>query len=196
MIPNFDDIALLVIDVQDRLVSAMPEEIGAQVVNNIDILADLIGQCGGMSVYTEQYPKGLGSTVETLKTRLSGSGEGKKGKGGAVRVEKISFSCLDDERFLEQVLPTLPDDLIVVGMEAHICVLQTVLDLLVDDEEDNRMIYVPMDAVCSRAKQNWRNGLDQMYDAGVVLTNTETLVFQALGEAGSEEFKHFSKRVR
>ena len=188
MRPRFEEISLLIIDVQERLMGAMPEDVGAAVTRNIDILADLIQQLGGTLIYTEQYPKGLGATVEGVRAHLK----------GAMRLEKISFSCLDDERFVEQALPTLTGDVIVVGMEAHVCVLQTVMDLLeeAEESESDRMVYVPMDAVCSRAKQNWRNGVDQMYESGAVVTNTETLVFQALGEAGSDVFKHFSRRLK
>lgn len=187
MIPNFESFGLLVIDVQEKLLAAMPEAIQAQTVRNIDILADLTTSFEGSLYVSEQYPRGLGSTVEPLKTTL----------GGAVRFEKITFSCLNDPRFSEEILPNLPNDLIICGMETHVCVLQTVLDLIAEFlEDDERLIYVPVDAVCSRRKLHWRNGLDQMYDAGALLTTTETLVFQALGEAGSDRFKHFSKRIR
>lgn len=188
MVPDFDDLALLVIDAQEKLVSAMPEAIATQVVRNIDILVELVAHLGGTIFYTEQYPRGLGSTVEPIKTRLA----------DAARFEKISFSCLDDANFAERALPELPEDVIVVGMETHVCVLQTVLDLVAHayEEKRERQIFVPLDAVCSRKKLHWENGLDQMVEAGATLTNTETLVFQALGEAGTDAFKHFSKRIR
>lgn len=188
MIPNFENIAILVIDVQEKLVAAMKPSIVEDVVKNIDILVELVSEHEGDVIYSEQYPHGLGSTVEPLKARLAGS----------KRIEKITFSCLDDTDFVEDVLASLPDDVIVVGMEAHVCVLSTVIDLFGDaiSEEEGRTIYVPIDAVCSRKKLHWQNALDQMAELGIVLTNTETLVFQALGEAGTDRFKHFSKRIR
>lgn len=191
--PNFDDIGLLVIDMQEKLLPAMPPEIGERTIRNIDILTELVADCGGTVVYTEQNPRGLGPTVESLRTRLADA--------HAQRIEKVSFSCLQDPRFVEDILDRLPLDLIIVGVEAHICVLQTVLDLLqpdedADEEEEPRHIYIPLDATCSRSKQNWRNAVDQMYDAGAFITNTETLVFQALGESTHERFKHYSKRIR
>ncbi len=188
MIPNFDDIGILIIDVQDKLSAAMPEEVVKDVIHNIDVLTELVQDVGGTVAYTEQYPRGLGSTVETLRSRLSGT----------MRVEKIAFSCLAEASFLDDVLPELPSDLIVVGMEAHVCVLQTVFDLLAeaDAEEIERTLYIPVDAVCSRRKLNWENALDQMVEAGVVATNTETLIFQALREAGTDRFKHFSQRIK
>jgi len=174
--------------VQEKLVAAMPKPVVDEVVKNIDILVELVSELEGEVIYSEQYPHGLGSTVEPLKSRLAGS----------KRIEKITFSCLDETDFLEEVLPSLPDDIIVVGMEAHVCVLQTVIDLFGDSvsEEEGRNIYVAVDAVCSRKKLHWQNALDQMAELGVFLTNTETLVFQALGEAGTDRFRHYSKRIR
>lgn len=188
MVPNFEDVSLLVIDVQEKLVKAMPEAIVTQLVHNIDVLAELVAHAGGTIYYTEQYPRGLGATVEPLKSRL----------GDSARFEKICFSCLEDEGFTERALPELTEDVIVVGMETHVCVLQTVFDLVAHayDEKLERQVFVPIDAVCSRRKLHWENALDQLAETGATLTNTETLVFQALGEAGTEAFKHFSKRIR
>src|SRR5690606_21666931 len=115
MIPNFEDITLIVIDVQERLVTAMPSRVVDGLVANIDLLVELVLDGGGRVVYTEQYPRGLGSTVEPLATRLK----------GCPRYEKIAFSCVGDERFADEVVPELSDDIIIVGMETHVCVLQT-----------------------------------------------------------------------
>ncbi|MDX9723531.1 MAG: isochorismatase family protein [Myxococcota bacterium] len=188
MYPDFNDIGLLIIDVQERLVPAMPQDVVSKLIRNIDLLAELVLEYEGSVVYSEQYPKGLGRTVEPLLARLS----------KAQRFEKISFSCLGEETFAQQILPTLPSQLIVVGMETHVCVLQTIMDLVAEgfEDDDSVNLFVPVDAVCSRSKLNWQNALDQMADLGITLTNTETLIFQALGDARHERFKHYSQRLR
>ena len=178
MIPDFSDICLLVLDTQDKIANALPKTIRDKTVNHCAQLIDLINELGGLVVYTEQLPHDLGSVVEELQEKLS----------DAQRVEKATFSCLSDPLFLEQVLPTLPDTLIVIGLESHISVLQTVLDLVADAvaEDLERFIYVPVDAIASRDKLQWSNALDQLVEIDVHLTNTETLIFQALGESGTE----------
>jgi nicotinamidase-related amidase len=81
---------------------------------------------------------------------------------------------------------------ILCGMETHVCVLQTALGLL----RDGKDVHLVQDAVCSRSKSNWRTGVEFMRDAGAVVTSTETVLFQLLGAAGTDEFKAVSKLVK
>ncbi len=188
MIPDFSQAGLLIIDVQEKLLAAMPTTVAAECLKNVELLADLVGEMGGPIFYTEQYPRGLGATVPSLRARL----------GDAQRIEKISFSCLGESDFLERVVPELPDYLIVVGMEAHVCVLLTIFDLVAEYEREDQApaVFVPLDAVCSRKKGHWQNGLDQMAEFGAIITNTESLAYQAIGEAGTERFKRYAPRLR
>lgn len=186
MIPVFDDCALLIVDVQEKLLAVMPEKVQEKMLKNIEILIELMNEIGASIFYTEQYPAGLGHTHPRLKAKLQNS----------MRVEKMSFSCLGESDFCEKVSPHIPQSLIVVGLEAHVCVLLTVLDLIAADEDEHLEIFVPIDGVASRDKLNWKNAIEQMSNLGIYTTNTETLVYQALEEAGTEEFKKFSALMR
>lgn len=186
MIPVYDDCALLVIDMQDKLLSVIPDGVREDLVKNVGILIDFVRDMGGQIFYTEQNPAKLGGTTEVLAEKLKDS----------IRVEKISFSCLGDSNFCERVCPHIPQTLIIVGIEAHICVLMTALDIIDEDEDEDVTLFVPVDGVASRKKGNWKNAIMQLSNVGVITTNTETLVYQGLEEAGSELFRKYSKLLR
>lgn len=182
--PAFPDAAraaLLVVDVQDRLLGAMPQG-GAHLVHNASVLLRLARALDWPLVYSEQYPKGLGSTAGALLPLLD----------GATRVEKTHFSCVRDPVFASEVLPTLPHHLVVVGMETHVCVLQTVADM----QARGHQCFVPQDAVASRTDANRVNGLDLIRQGGAVVTNVESLLFGALERAGTPLFKQLAPLIR
>lgn len=177
--------ALLVVDLQERLVPAMPEEVGARVVRNTAILIEAARLLGLPVVATQQYPKGLGPTVKPIEDAL-----------GTVsnphRIDKTVFSAAAAPE-VAALLPRLGrDQWIVTGMEAHVCVYQTARDLAARGFE----VHVPVDAVSSRTKANWRVGLDLIERAGAIPTSTEVCVFDLLGRAGTEEFKALSKLIK
>ncbi|MBA2664861.1 MAG: isochorismatase family protein [Bradymonadaceae bacterium] len=175
--------ALLVIDVQDKLLPAMPEEDRALCLKATNTLLALAHELGTRIVYTEQYPKGLGPTEPGLLEALKSS--------AAIRVEKMTFdACLAPE-FHTQLIE-LPHQIVVCGMEAHICVLATVRALI----ERRHQVIVPFDAVVSRRPAYRDNGLEQMRVAGATITNHESLVFDALRSAEHPAFKRFSKMIR
>lgn len=177
---NRDETALVIIDVQERLAAAMSER--ERVVANCLHLAALAEMYSIPVIVTEQYPRGLGPTVLEIKEALH-----------AYRpVEKITFSCCEAPSFLAEIRATGRIRLVLTGMETHICVLQTCLGLL----GEGFAVHVAADAVCSRSKANWKSGCGIMRDAGAAITNTETVLFQLLREAGTEEFKTISKRIR
>ena len=186
MIPVYEDCALLVIDMQDKLLDTLPADVKEQLVKNVGILIDLMKDMEGSVFYTEQNPEKLGGTTPILAEKLK----------GAIRVEKMSFSCFSDGDFCERVAPHIPQTLIIVGVEAHICVLMTTLDLIQEDEEEEITVFVPIDGTASRKKSNWKNAILQMSNLGVITTNTETLVYQALEEAGTDLFRKYSKLLR
>ncbi|MBQ1927292.1 MAG: isochorismatase family protein [Proteobacteria bacterium] len=186
MMPNFDDCALLIIDMQEKLLSAIPEDVRKQIIRNTDILIELAKENKSSIFYTEQNPAKLGHTIPELADKLK----------DAIRVEKMCFSCMNEPDFCDRVCPHIPQSLIIVGIEAHICVLMTAIDLIAEDEDEELGIYVPVDAIASRTKANWKNAVMQMSNFGVVTTNTETLVFQSLEEAGTEAFRKFSKLIK
>jgi nicotinamidase-related amidase len=182
--PKKERSALIVVDIQERLLGAMEPDAVDQFVKQNRLLVEMAGDAGWDIIYSEQYPKGLGSTEESIKELLE--------KHGATRVEKTEFSCCQNGTFLETVLPQLPSHIVVTGMETHVCVLQTVADL----QARGHQVFVPHDAVLSRTLGNKRNGLQLMQEVGAVETNAETLVFYLLEKAGGEQFKKFSKMMK
>lgn len=175
--------SLLVIDIQERLLSAMPEEEMNLCIHATRTLIELAGEVGAPIVYTEQYPKGLGPTEASILETLQDH--------DAQRVPKMSFDACAAPAF-HQHLIDLPRRIVVCGMEAHICVLATVRELI------NRRhdIIVPFDAVISRKPQNRDNGLRMMEKEGATVANYETIVFDALRTAEHKAFKKFSKLIR
>lgn len=175
--------SLLVIDVQERLLKAMPEEQMERCLHATKTLVELAGEVGARIVYTEQYPKGLGSTEASLLDVLKGH--------EAERVEKMTFDACAAPEF-HRFLIELPKRIIVCGMETHICVLSTVRELLSRRHE----IIVPRDAVISRTEANYENGLAMMERAGATIANYETLVYDALRSAEHPSFKKFARMVK
>ena len=170
--------ALLVIDIQERLLAAMPPEIAAQTVKNVKILIETAARFELPIVVSQQYPKGLGTTVPELEAALPPT---------AHRYDKVDFSAPSAAGF-----PAVQrDQWIVTGMETHVCVYQSVRDLV-----GTAAVHVVADAVASRTKQNWRAGLDLMTRLGAIMTTTEVCVFDLLERAGTDHFKALSKAIR
>ena len=174
-------VALLIIDIQERLMSAMPELVRDHVVHQTETLGLLAAAYSAPTFVTEQYPKGLGPTVEPLSQI----------KQAATSFEKTHFDACADPTF-EAAMEELADTVVVCGMETHICVLSTVTSL----RATGRRVIVPFDGVLSRFDAHHRNGLAQMERAGAEITNVETLVFSTLAHSKAEHFKQFSKRIQ
>lgn len=175
--------SLLVIDIQERLLSAMPDEKMERCLHATKTLVELAAEVDARIVYTEQYPKGLGSTesglLEVLETH------------GGERVEKVTFDACSAPDF-RQYLIELPKRTVVCGMETHICVHATVRELL----ERRHDVIVPRDATISRRSEHHENGLHMMEQLGATITNYETVVFDALRSSKHPEFKKFSAMVQ
>lgn len=182
--PRRERSALIVVDIQDRLLSAMDSAAAERLIKQNLLLVEMAGEFGWDIVYSEQYPKGLGGTNAMLLEALE--------RFDASRVEKVEFSCCKNGTFLESILPQLPSHVVVSGMETHVCVLQTVADL----QARGHQVFVPQDAVLSRTEDNRQNGLSLMSEVGATITNAETLVFYQLQSAGGDQFKKFSKMLR
>ncbi len=175
--------ALLVIDVQERLLGAMQESAAAHMVKCTETLVELAASVGAQIHYTEQYPKGLGPTVESLKQRLEAH--------GASRVEKTHFDVCAAPEFQEN-LQELRRRVIVCGMETHICVQASVSSLL----NYGKDVLLPFDAVLSRDEAYKTNGIEVMRSTGAVITNTESIVFGMLGYSQHPDFKKFSRMIQ
>jgi nicotinamidase-related amidase len=172
---------LMVIDIQEKLCKAMDKEILSKHIGNASVLLEAARELGVPVLVTEQYPAGLGATLPELKEMISNA-----------PLEKMSFSCCGDKSIMDRIADTGRNRIVVTGMETHICVLQTVLDLLAKGFH----VHVVSDCVISRKKSNWRTGLAIASAAGAVVTSTETVLFQLLQRAGTAEFKKLSKLVR
>ncbi len=177
---NRSDLVLLIVDVQERLARVMDRR--EQVQSSIVVLIRLAKLMDIPIVLTQQYTKGLGPTVQAIASELE----------GVDPVEKIHFSCCGEENFTRQMDALGRKTVILTGMESHICVLQTALDLL----DMGYNIHVPWDSVCSRSDGNRDRALRSMERAGAVITSSETAVFQVLGCAGTPEFKQISALLR
>jgi nicotinamidase-related amidase len=175
-----DEAVLAVVDIQERLAAVMKKR--EQVVANCLHLIAAAGMLGMPVIVTEQYPRGLGPTVDEIKGALP----------SVSPVEKIAFSSCEEPGFMEAILRTGRRKVILAGMETHICVLQTCLGLL----KQGYHVHLVRDAVCSRAKDNFLAGIEMARDAGAAITSTETVLFQLLERAGTEEFKAVSRRIK
>ncbi len=175
-----NDSVLLIIDIQEKLAAVMKER--DRIVKNNILLIELSKMLNVPVVVTEQYPKGLGRTVPEIRGALSEYRP----------VEKMAFNCCGEPEFLSEIRSHGRKKVIVTGMETHICVLQTTAGLL----REGFIPHVVRDAMCSRTKENWKTGTELMRDAGAVVTCTETVLFQVLRVAGTEEFKAVSKMIK
>lgn len=172
---------LVVIDVQEKLCRAMDEKVLEKLAGNIGVLQETARELGIPVVVTEQYVKGLGETLPAIREKLT-----------EPAMEKMTFSCCGDNAFLDKLKGLNRRQVVVTGMETHVCVLQTVLELL----DAGYAVHLVRDAVMSRRKDNWFVGLETAAAAGAVLTSTEAAMFQLLRVAGTDEFKRLSKLVR
>jgi nicotinamidase-related amidase len=172
---------LLVVDVQERLFKAMPEEGQPQLLKNLDILVKAARTLKVPVVASEQYPKGLGPTVLSLRESLP-----------KPPLEKLEFSCAGNQAIANAIQATGRRQVLVAGMETHVCVYQTVRDLA----SRGFTVFVPRDAVISRTVENKAAGLSLCEKAGAVLTSTEASVFDLLGKAGTPEFKEISPLLK
>jgi nicotinamidase-related amidase len=172
---------LLIVDVQERLFAVMEAERREAVLRNIKILGTAAERLQVPVLVTEQYPKGLGPTVPGLRDLVS-----------VHPIEKTAFSCCGAGGFTDRLRATGADHVIMAGLETHVCVLLTALDLL----PAGFGVSVVADAVCSRRREHHDQGLAQARQAGAVVTSTETVVFQLLKTADTDAFRDLSKLLR
>lgn len=169
----------LLIDFQSNLAVAMKKDVYANCERNAGLMISSCNSLKAPVLVTEQYSKGLGPTVERLKTSL---------KDDYRPMDKLTFSCYRDPGFQSSFSKLAKKYIIVAGIESHVCVLQSVLDLIAN----GYYVHVLSDAVCSRYKSDWKYALRYMNEAGAVITTTEIAVFQLLQRAGTPEFKAIS----
>lgn len=175
---------VLVVDVQERLASAMPPPQLALLLRAATVLIEAASTLGGRILATEQYPAGLGPTVEALRIELV--------RTQTPILEKTAFSAVEASGFAAIFDAPPPRSAIVIGMETHVCVFQTVRELVARGID----VHVPIDGVVSRREDHRIAGLELCRSAGATLTTMETVVFDWLRKAGTPEFKKLSKLIR
>jgi nicotinamidase-related amidase len=175
---------LLVVDVQERLAKVMPEASMQRLVANTLILLDSAKELGVRVLASEQYPKGLGPMITPLAERL--------GAMGVTPYDKLDFDACGEPRIARALADADPRAVVVVGMEAHICVFQTARELV----RRGYPTFVVDDAVASRQEDNRLAGLSLCERAGAVRTVTEAVVFDWVGRAGTPAFKAVSRLVK
>ena len=171
--------ALAVIDVQEGFRPAVLDF--GSVAESVAVLVRGARILGLPVIVTEQYPKGLGGTVPEVAEHLA----------GIEPIEKVCFSALDADGF-PAALADDRDQVLLCGIEAHVCVNQTAEDLIATGRE----VHVVRDAVSSRSAENRELGLHKMEHSGAVLTSVETALFELLRGAGTPEFKDIQRLVK
>lgn len=173
-----DDSALLVVDVQGKLIKLIPDY--QRIIWNIGRLIDGAKLLGVPVIATEQYPQGLGPTTPELADRLD------------TVAAKMHFSCGECGEVFEDLAARGIYRLLVVGIEAHVCIQQTVLDLL----GNGFRVYTAVDAVGARFAIDRETALRRMDSAGATLTTTEAALFEWCEVSGTSEFKQISAMIR
>ena len=174
---------LAVIDLQQRLGDAMPSKVLNRVILNAVLLARTAGLLGLPVLHTEQYPKGLGATITNVAQALP---------AGTTMIEKTVFSCAGAPAFMAALEASGRRQVVLAGMEAHICVLQTALALAAAGYE----VLVVEDAVCSRRLENYQNALDRLRQCGVQVVSAESVVFEWMRDATHPHFKTIQGLLR
>lgn len=175
---------LLVVDVQERLAAAMPGDSLERLVKNTILLLEAASILNVPVVASEQYSKGLGATMAPVLERLRSV--------GATPVDKLSFDASAEPGIAREIARVGPRAIVVVGMEAHVCVFQTARELV----RRGHAVYVVADAVTSRTEENRRAGLTLAERAGACVTVAEAVVFDWVERAGTDAFRALSKLVK
>lgn len=177
-----DDTALLVIDIQEKLFSAMIPEVQALLVKNAGMLIEISKLLRIPIIVTEQYRKGLGPTISELKGKVDGS----------EAFDKLFFDCTKDPRILNEIEKCGRKNIILTGIESHICIFQTSVSLC----GMGLNVAIASDAVGSRKKHDWKMSLGAMSQAGALIYPAETISFMLLEKSGTEEFRKASHLFR
>ena len=177
-----DQCALLVIDIQEKLLAPIFEK--ERLVKNSQLLIRLAGILKMPVVMSTQYAKGLGKTVPEIASLLP----------EAEPIDKQMFSCFGSDVFCSTLkrLPGKRNTVLLCGMESHICVTQTALGAL----REGYIVHVASDAVSSRTEWNWHIGLERMRAAGGVISSTEMIMYELLRGSGTAGFKELLPFLR
>ena len=172
--------AALLVDVQEKLFPHMDQH--DELLRRTKILLEGLKILKVPMVVTEQYPKGLGSTLEPLSSLLEKQDV----------IEKLSFSCCGEAAFTDTLRSLERPIILLCGIEAHVCVLQTATDLL----EEGYAVVVVEDCISSRNPEDKRVAVERMRSEGAVISTCESVLFELTKVAGTDEFKAISRLVK
>ena len=173
---------LLVVDIQEKLLGAMHD--GAVVIHNVGILLQAAGRLEVPVVASEQYPQGLGPTVAAVAEYFPDA--------SSSPVSNLAFSCAADQGYMDRLQPLKRKHAVIMGIEAHVCVLQTALELT----DEGYLCFVVADAVSSRTSENLMLALERMKANGCESVTTEMVLFEWLRAVETDESKELCKLVR
>ncbi len=179
---NVENSCLMIVDIQEKLSAVMPEKVINRLKSNADVLLTAADRLNVPVIVTMQYPKGLGDVENFVKDKLN-----EKSKC----FEKTSFSCLGAEGLPEHLEKLNKKQIIMIGLESHICVLQSAIELT----EKGYDVFVVSDAIASRKLTSYETSLTRLEQANIWLLNTESVLFEWLRNASHPEFKSLSKLI-
>ena len=177
---SIQDSVLVVVDMQGKLIPKIFDQ--HTVISNIVTLIKSAEILNIPIIVTEQYPKGLGSTIPEIKDLIV----------PWQPIEKICFSCFGNNDFSKKLKELKKDNLILCGIESHVCITQTALDGL----KSGYSVFFVKDAISSRTKNNKETGFERMAQAGAIPVSTEMVVFELLREAGTDKFKQIISLIK
>jgi isochorismate hydrolase len=169
--------------VQTRLTAAMPVRVLARLQRNISLLIKAANLQQIPIFASVQYPQGLGPLEHDIVKLLP---------TGTRTYEKTSFSCCAEPQFNEDLAASGRKQIIIAGMEAHICVTQTAMDLLADDYQ----VYIVVDAVCSQHRESYETSLTRLRVAGAIILDTESVLFEWIRDGKNKDFKKLQELMR
>lgn len=178
-----DNSCLLVIDIQTRLTAAMPAKVLDRLKRNSSMLLKTANLLSIPIFVSKQYPKGLGPVEPDIEALLSDNHK---------HYEKTCFSCANLEHFMQDLENSARKQVILIGLEAHVCVLQTAIDL----HSSGYNVFVVLDAVCSRQRENYENAMQRLQHSGITVCNSESVIFEWLRDAKHQQFKTVSALLR
>ncbi len=177
---SIQDSVLVVVDMQERIIPKIFDS--RTVVGNAITLIKSAEILNIPIVVTEQYPKGLGPTIPKIKDLIT----------PWQPIEKICFSCFENSDFSRKLKELKRDNIILCGIESHVCITQTALNGL----KLNYSVFFVKDAISSRTENNRETGFERMAQAGAIPVSTEMAMFELLREAGTDKFKQMVSMIR
>lgn len=182
-VSSLNDSALVIIDIQTKLTAVMPMKVLARLQRNTGLLLRAARALGVPVLASEQYPEGLGALEPDIVRLLP---------EGARRYTKTTFSLAGVPEFMADLAASGKRQVVLCGMEAHICVLQTALDLV----RAGYQVFLVSDGVCSRQRESYEIALARLRDGGSVITDAEAVLFEWLGDSRHPQFKSLQSLMR